>query len=75
MCDYVVNILCYLLLLYCCIPERLMNDVVENIFDCLDYQSLKNSETVSAEWYNSILYGRIWKRLWEKNVNYGSDIF
>jgi hypothetical protein len=48
--------------------ERLMNDVVEEIFNYLDYESLKNSEAVSSLWYNSILYGKTWKKLLERNV-------
>lgn len=48
--------------------ERLMNDVAEEIFSYLDYESLKNSELVSTEWKNSILYGKTWKKLLERNV-------
>ncbi len=48
--------------------ERLMNDVVEEIFNYLDYESLKNSEAVSSLWYNNILYGKTWKKLLERNV-------
>ncbi len=48
--------------------ERLMNDIAEEIFNYLDYDSLKNSEAVSKEWHDNILFGKTWKRLLERNV-------
>ena len=48
--------------------ERLMNDVIEEIFNYLDYESLKNSEAVSSLWYNNLLYGKTWKKLLDRNV-------
>lgn len=48
---------------------RLMNDVVEEIFNYLDYDSLKNSEAVSVQWRDNIAYGKTWKKLLERNVS------
>jgi hypothetical protein len=45
-----------------------MNDVIEEIFNYLDYESLKNSEAVSSLWYNNLLYGKTWKKLLDRNV-------
>lgn len=45
-----------------------MNDVVEEIFNYLDYDSLKNSEAVSVQWRDNIAYGKTWKKLLERNV-------
>lgn len=46
-----------------------MNDIAEEIFNYLDYESLKNSEAVSKEWHDNILFGKTWKRLLERNVS------
>lgn len=50
------------------ISERLMNDVAEEIFSYLDYESLKNSELVLPEWKNNIIHGKTWKKLLNRNV-------
>ncbi|XP_046638097.1 F-box/WD repeat-containing protein 1A-like [Daphnia pulicaria] len=55
------------------LSKRLMNDVVEEIFNYLDYESLKNSEAVSSLWYNNILYGKTWKKLLERNLKLSEE--
>ena len=54
----------------CLFSERLMNDIAEEIFNYLDYESLKNSEVVSSQWHDNILYGKTWKKLLERNVSF-----
>lgn len=45
-----------------------MDDVAEEIFNYLDYESLKCSEEVSAAWHNHILYSKTWEKLLARQV-------
>lgn len=55
------------------LSRRLMNDVVEEIFNYLDYDSLKNSEAVSVQWRDNIAYGKTWKKLLERNLRLSAE--
>nr|CAH0101320.1 unnamed protein product [Daphnia galeata] len=55
------------------LSKRLMNDVIEEIFNYLDYESLKNSEAVSSLWYNNLLYGKTWKKLLDRNLKLSEE--
>lgn len=58
--------LCYFINVFL---ARHMCFIVESIFQCLDYESLKSASLVCETWGQAILQGRLWQKLLEKNVS------
>ena len=67
----VVGIFCWfhsLCNLFFSFAERLMEDVLEQIFQEMDAETLLRAELVSTHWRRAILHSRIWSRIFEDKV-------
>ncbi len=47
-----------------------MDDIVEDIFQYLDYHSLKSASVVCKSWNKTIFHSKNWQKLIERNVFY-----
>lgn len=56
--------------LFIYLPESTMDDLAFQILGYLDVESLQNAELVSTVWREAVVRGRMYTKLFERNVNF-----